>query len=905
MKGLEIKYQILVITLIPVLLIDFFFTYNSIQSNIKQATELLQTKGQIIGRQLAGASEFNLFTGNDGQILYLLDQSVDTNDIVHAAVYDQQGQLIAESVSKDFNEANRIEYFFFRQPILSESIQFSDVFTPDSADDRQTNDLGWVQLYISKHKLQETTQEIIANSVFFFIIVLLMAVILTIIISKRITRPISRLIEHLKSVETGDLGRTIESVESSEIGALQTGFNQMTQALLANRQYLNQRIEQATQQLNEAISELETKNGELGVARDQAQKANNTKSEFLANMSHEIRTPINGIKGFINLLNQSKLDQSQQRYVEIILKSTIDLTSIINEILDFSKIESGKLTIVNERFDLHDVIEQTRDILFINILTKPVDLNLIIFSDTPKWVIGDKLRLKQILLNLMGNAIKFTDQGQVVITVALDETEDDEIKLKITIEDSGIGISEHDQHQLFQAFSQIESSDNRRFAGTGLGLVISQNLAHLMDGDISLESTLGEGSRFEVRLPFQSSDDLLLEPVTNPLSAKIVSATPKGLMEVRSLFDRAGVLTEAELVDQAERKAAFGDNLLSEIGEYDLLVFDLRHLDLNFKEWLPASIPQSVRIILMHYEDSIDLAPGFDDYQFISVINTGQSLSNLLTPAEATLPPSLIFENDPAPLSQKQVLLVDDNQINLKLASELIRLWGHEVTEIDHGETAFALYQDRVFDLIILDIQMPDIDGVTLLKMMRAERPSDSTPIIALTANILNNETQRLFESGFDYLLEKPIEENKFRALLDKDITRQHQPAVKNLYGEKIDQECALDADRSLSLTAGNQSLLIELLDVLQRDIPRYKSQLEKALANQSTEKFISITHQLQGVTCYTSLPRLKRQIIEVQSQLKSQASLPSKLQVENLLSELDQVNHEVTLYLKGFPPIH
>ena len=192
------------------------------------------------------------------------------------------------------------------------------------------------------------------------------------------------------------------------------------------------KFQQATQQLNEAITDLEAKNRELGFARDVAQDANRTKSEFLANMSHEIRTPINGIKGFIGLLSQANLEATQQRYVDIIMKSTNDLAAIVDEILDFSKMESGKLHIVDEVFDLHEVIEQTRDLLYINVLTKGIDLNLIIFSDTPRQVIGDKLRLKQILLNLIGNAIKFTDHGRVVIRVNLEDQDDATVQILIS-----------------------------------------------------------------------------------------------------------------------------------------------------------------------------------------------------------------------------------------------------------------------------------------------------------------------------------------------------------------------------------------------------------------------------------------------------------------------------------------
>ena len=265
----------------------------------------MQSKGEIIARQLAGASEFNLFTGNDRQIEYLLTQSVDTNDIVLAAVYNREGRLIAEAVSSRYLSTEAPNYLYYRQPILTQSIEHADVFSPDANETRVTNTLGWVHLYISRQQLQQTTQQIIFDSIAFFLLFLIMAVILTIIISRRITRPVFRLMEHLKFVETGQLGKTIEPIESNEIGAVQRGFNSMTHALLANRRHLNQRIQQATHQLNEAIADLETKNRELGFARDEAQNANRTKSEFLANMSHEIRTPINGFsKPHINSMKQ-------------------------------------------------------------------------------------------------------------------------------------------------------------------------------------------------------------------------------------------------------------------------------------------------------------------------------------------------------------------------------------------------------------------------------------------------------------------------------------------------------------------------------------------------------------------------------------------------------------------------
>ncbi len=899
MKKLGIKYQILLITLIPVFLIDLFFTYSHINNSIEQASEMLQSKGEIIARQIAGASEFNLFTGNDSQIQYLLEQSVDTNNIVRASVYGQQGNLIADSRSAVYQQSAATDYFYYRQPVLAQSIEHSDVFAPDDDDARQTSGLGWVHLYISRQQLQLTIRGIIVDSIVFFVSILLMALMLTAVISRRITQPIFRLMEHLKYVETGELGKTIKPTESNEIGAVQQGFNQMTHALLTNRRHLNHRIQQATQQLNEAITDLETKNRELGFARDEAQNANRTKSEFLANMSHEIRTPINGIKGFISLLSQSKLDHSQQRYVDIVLKSTGDLTSIVDEILDFSKMESGKLHIVEEEFDLYEVIEQTRDILYINVLTKNIDLNLVIYSDTPRRVVGDKLRLKQILLNLIGNAIKFTDRGRVLIKVSLADTNSDQAAIEITVEDTGIGISEEDQQTLFQAFSQVESSATRRFTGTGLGLVISKNLATLMGGDIKMYSNPGEGSKFTLQLAFEYASKTNIEAPNGVDAAKalIFGADKYCLMEARTLFDRAGVSTESSLIDNGEGVEPVKQCIQRNLAYIDLLVFDLRHLEIDLGNVLDREISTAVRIILLHYDQVIELPPILQQAEFFSVINTSQRISQLLA-EEGPLTPVNDDLATPAEIPSKKVLLVDATLVNLKLASELIRLWGHEVTPVDHGSKALELFNRQTFDLIILDIQMPDIDGVSLLHMMRENKPDDQTPVVALTANVLNDEAGRLIELGFDYFLSKPIDEDKFRGLLG-DNTQRQQADSASVTDSTRELDCSVDYARSLALSADNESLLKQIFEILQRDIPDQQMQLASALAQQDHDRLSAIAHKLHGVTCYASLPRLRHKVLGFQQRLARDSNTPLDQSVQELSDELEAIKQEVDRYLE------
>ena len=678
------------------------------------------------------------------------------------------------------------------------------------------------------------------------------------------------MLEHIKKVEKGQLGEVIISFEKSEIGELQKGFNQMTESLLANRNELNEKIQFATKQLSEAIGDLESKNSELKLAKDEAQNANEIKSIFLTNMSHEIRTPINGIKGFINLISQSDLNPTQKRYADIILKSTNDLTDIISEILDFSKMESGKLQIVDGNFDLYEAIQQTRDILFINVLSKNIDLVLIIYSDTPQFVCGDKLRLKQVLLNLIGNAIKFTDEGEVVIRVAVEQQTESDVNILITIEDTGIGISEDDQKNLFEAFRQVETASNRRFKGTGLGLVISRNLVGLMAGEISMQSKIGVGTKFSVHLPFLLTSmpkDIKEIPLDNKI-ALILSSRKTCLQEIISLFDRAEIATESMFLSGSDSAESINSKIQKFLRHIDFLVIDLRHFNFDLKQMLKNISMDQTRIIVMHYDQTMVKTLWNLNLEFISATTNSQNLQKSLSSPLVNI--STKISSIPSlPSSSKTVLLVDDNQINLKLASELIGLWGHQVYEAESALEAMALYKKESFDLIVLDIQMPEIDGVELLKMMRIENKQDQTPTVALTANILDNEEQRLLTLGFDYYLSKPIDEEKFRRILDSssftntDFTKLEKVTVTDQ--SIVVPSSSFDFKQSLKLSQNNKVILCKILEILIRDIPNLQLQLKSAAFQNDKERLSAILHKLHGTTCYISLPKLKKLVTSLQ----------------------------------------
>lgn len=861
MRNLSIKYQVLIIAMVPVFLIDVFLTLNNINSSIVQAENLLQSKGQIIARQIAGASEFNLFTGNHEQIQYLLDQSINTNDIIYAAVYDSEGNPVAKASGEGYISEKTTQYFYYRQAIQSESFQFGDVFEPDLPMEKPVlQNLGWVHLNISKQRLQKNKQQIYIDGAIFFCAMLVIAMILTLIITQRITRPIFKLLEHLKQVETGQLGQLIGDIEGNEIGDVQKGFNSMSQSLLANRMQLDQKIKNATLELMNAITDLEYKNRELAVARDSAQKADQLKSQFLANISHEIRTPINGIKGFVNLLSKTGLSSDQQRYADIISQSTTDLTLIVNEVLDFSKLESGNISISPRPFNLHELLETTRDSLFPATLEKHIDLHLIIYSDIPKTVIGDELRIKQILINLIGNAIKFTDEGYVSISVLLEEESENHLIVRFSIKDSGIGVSPQDQALLFQAFHQIDSDSNRRYSGTGLGLVISKNLATLMGGDIEMESTEGEGSTFSLILPLKVVSQTALEQTLNK-TVMVVAADKNCLREVQSLYNRIGFDTESTLIDERDDIDGIAEQIERNLGYLDYLVIDCRHYPDLADRLITSETGNQVKTVIMHYDASLIKSESSTHARFMSVINTSENLKKLLFDEE-----SLHLKQGTSPRQEKSnieipvksVLIVDDNPVNLMLASELVSIWGPQSVPATNADEAMGALARESFDLILLDIQMPEVDGVTLMKMIRERYRTINCPIVALTANIMPEEEQRLIGEGFDGFISKPIDEERLSSWIKQPPFSKITSGGEAPSDQPVTENPSIDYTTTLKLAANKQELVKELFKMLRIELPGYRQQMAEQLEYRNLVEIARITHKLHGITCYTGLPRLK-----------------------------------------------
>lgn len=881
---LGIRAKTILLTIVPTFTVAILLGAYFINVRLSDIQKNMQFEGANIVHQLGPLAEFALNHDNQPLMKRLTNMAIKDHDGVRtASLFSAKGKLLVSAglpSSIKPTEIKRMDSHFTDKLIIQKTPTSLAIISTITNQDMQTvarsaQAISQHYLTPSKHQvsgyfvieidmrkaLYEESQAYLAT-LFSALLGLFISILIGLRFGRDITRPIRAMARGVEAIKEGNLDTQVSVHTHSELDTLKTGINEMANALNNARAEMQKRVDQATHDLKTALSRLEGQNEELAIARKAALAASQVKSDFLANMSHEIRTPMNAIVGYTELLQQTQLDMSQRDYLEIIAQSTEGLMHIINDILDFSKIEADKLELHKEPSDIRVAIEDTLTLLAPLAHKKALELSFFINDDVPQIVSIDTLRFKQIITNLVNNAIKFTETGSITTRVSLIENSPSHERIHIEITDTGCGLTADQQKRLFKAFSQADTSTTRDFGGTGLGLVICQRLVHKMGGEINLHSEPGVGSTF-----FFS------------IEAKIVAQIPAN-HDLTLTGKTIGIIesfapTRMHLMQTCE---SFGATVLA---SDDLNKITLSDCDILLMSDPIAITPQQAHIILVnadiasahqHHSDAVAvIAKPITRRRLLKVLCDFWSLP---FPKELQAQSTLEIDNQ---LSGLDILAVDDNDINLKLLETLLHKMGANVTAVNSGEKAIEAAQKNHFDLILMDIQMPKMDGVETTAHIR-DTLDAPPPIIALTADALDGQREKFLIEGFDDFQTKPLLEAQLLALVQKWTNRSKQslakqspkitpaPRTEDLPAKTIDLELGIQR------AGGNEALAKELLDLFISRLTNEKSDLNAAYQAEDLDLLCQLIHKLHGGAAYVGTPLLQKACFESEKALKQKA---------------------------------